>query len=103
MCATGWGRARPARSLRRPACRSGAAGALSERATAVGLAGNRLGIFGQTAALKATCTRLIIEYGSHDAPADLAIIDSPGFYTQAGRATARAVAEFLGVAVPGTS
>ncbi len=77
-------------------------GVLSERATGVGLTGYRLGLFGQTAAIKATCTRLIIEYGSHDAPADLAIIDRPGFYAQAGRATARAFADFLGVPTPNT-
>lgn len=76
-------------------------GVMSERETGVGLGGHRLGIFGQTVAIKATCTRLIIEYGSHDAPADLSIIDAPGFYTRAGRATARAVAEFLGVKAPG--
>lgn len=72
-------------------------GVMSEQETGVGRAGFRLGIFGQTAALKATTTRLIIEYGSHDAPADLAIINRPSFYARAGRATARAFAEFLGV------
>ncbi len=78
------------------------AGVLSERATGVGLSGYRLGLFGQTTAIKATCTRLIIEYGSHDVTTDLAIIDAPGFYTKAGRATAHAFAEFLGVPLPGT-
>lgn len=68
----------------------------------VGLSGYRLGLFGQTAAIKATCTRLIVEYGSHDSPTDLALIDAPGFYAQAGRATARAFAAFLGVPPPGT-
>lgn len=72
-------------------------GVLSERATGVGLTGYRLGIFGQTVPIKATCTRLIIEYGSHDSAADLALINAPGFYNKAGRATAQAFAEFLGV------
>lgn len=76
------------------------AGVLSERETGVGLTGYRLGLFGQTAAIRATCTRLIIEYGSHDVTADLAIIDTPGFYTQAGRATAQAFAEFLWLPPP---
>ncbi len=60
--------------------------------------GDRLGIFGQAT----TVTRLIIEYGSHDSPSDLARIDAPGFYARAGRATARAFAAFLGVPPPGT-
>jgi hypothetical protein len=68
---------------------------MSERETGVGRSGHRLGIFGQTAAIKAACTRLIIEYGSHDSPADLALIAAPGFYAQAGQATAAAFAEFL--------
>lgn len=71
-------------------------GTMSERDTAVGRSGFRLGVFGQTAAIKATATRLIIEYGSHDSPADLAPIDAPGFYARAGRATAAAFASFLG-------
>jgi len=73
---------------------------LSERATGVGLSGYRLGIFGQTAAIRATCTRLIVEYGSHDVTADLAIIDAPGFYIKAGWATALAFAEFLWLPPP---
>lgn len=76
-------------------------GTMSEQATGVGLSGHRLGIFGQTAAIKARCTRLIIEYGSHDSPADLAIIGATGFYNTAGRATAQAFAEFLALVVPG--
>jgi len=64
--------------------------------------GDHFGIFGQTATIKATVTRLIVEYGSHDSPFDLARIDAPGFYTQAGRATAQAFAEFLGVPPLGT-
>lgn len=79
------------------------AGVMSERETAVGRSGFRLGIFGQTAAIKATATRLIIEYGSHDAPADLARIAAPGFYATAGRASARAFAEFLGLPTAGRS
>jgi len=60
--------------------------------------GDRLGLFGQAT----TVTRLIIEYGSHDAPSDLACIDAPGFYARAGRATAHAFAAFLGVPLSGT-
>jgi hypothetical protein len=45
-------------------------GAMSERNTGVGGQGFRLGIFRVTEPLKATSTRLIIEYGAHDIDSD---------------------------------
>jgi hypothetical protein len=45
-------------------------GAMSERNTGVGGQGFRLGIFRVTEAIKATSTRLIIEYGAHDIESD---------------------------------
>jgi hypothetical protein len=71
-------------------------GTLSERGSAVGAAGSRLGIFRTTASLKASTTRLIIEYGAHDKEPDLSIANSPGFADKCGRATAEAFAAFLG-------
>lgn len=49
-------------------------GGMSEKRTGVGLSGYRLGIFGATAPLKATTTRMIIEHGSHTSPADREVI-----------------------------
>src|SRR5690606_14662310 len=56
-----------------------------------------LGVFGGTAHLKATCTRMIVEYGAHTSPADMALWEAPGFIERAAGATADAIAQFLGV------
>lgn len=71
-------------------------GTMSERTTGVGGQGFRLGIFGQTAPIKATTTRLIVEYGAHDKEPDLSIAKRAGFADKCGRATAEAFAEHLG-------
>lgn len=71
-------------------------GVISEKQTGVGGQGFRLGIFGATEPSKADVTRLIIEYGAHDKEPDLTIVQRPGFYAAAGKATAEAFAAFLG-------
>lgn len=83
-------------ALRR-AGKDGKPGVCSEKETGVGLSGSRLGIFNKSAAIAATSTRLIIEYGAHDKEPDLAIVKLPSFYDAAGKATAEAFAEFLGL------
>lgn len=75
-------------------------GLMSEARTGVGLSGYRLGIFGQSAAIAGTTTRLIIEYFSHDDPDDLALARRSDFYDLCGQATAQSFAEFLGLAEP---
>lgn len=75
-------------------------GVMSEKQTGVGAGGDRLGVFGATARYKATCTRLIVEYGSHTSPADMALWKQPAFLSQAADATADALAAFYGLAVP---
>lgn len=77
---------------------AGGDGVMSERQTGVGAGGSRLGIFNKTAPIRASTTRLIIEYGAHDKEPDLSIVKRPGFYDAAGKATAQAFAAFLGVA-----
>jgi hypothetical protein len=66
-------------------------GTMSERSTAVGASGHRLGIFAATAAIRAETTRLILECGSYTSPADRAIMYSPGYAAAAGRALAEAI------------
>jgi hypothetical protein len=66
-------------------------GTMSERNTGVGAQGHRLGVFLVTAAIKATTTRMIIEYGSHDNQDDLQAI--MGNLPAVGAATAEAFAE----------
>lgn len=63
-------------------------GTMSERNTGVGAQGYRLGIFLVTAAINDHCTRMIIEYGSHDNQADLNAI--MGNLPAVGQATAAA-------------
>lgn len=70
-------------------------GVMSEKKTGVGAGGDRLGVFGATEPVRATTTRLIVEYGSHSSPADLAIWAQPGFLQRASDATADAFAAFL--------
>jgi hypothetical protein len=76
---------------------AGGDGVMSERQTGVGSKGDRLGIFNKTAPIRATTTRLIIEYGAHDKEPDLSIVKRPGFYDAAGKATAAAFAAYLGL------
>ena len=75
-------------------------GLMSEKKTGVGIGGDRLGIFRVTEPLKASVTRLIVEYGAHTNAADMALWNAPGFVERAAGATADAIAAFLGVAVP---
>jgi hypothetical protein len=70
-------------------------GTMSEKATGVGAQGFRLGIFGATASVRDFCTRLIVEFGSHDNAADLAIFNAPDFNAKAGAAVAESFAAFL--------
>lgn len=69
-------------------------GTMSERKTAVGSQGFRLGIFRATAAIKATCTRLILECGAHTQPADLAILQTPGMLDVASATIGDALVEW---------
>lgn len=66
-------------------------GTMSERNTGIGAQGHRLGVFLVTAAIKATTTRMIIEYGSHDNQDDLTAI--MGNLPAVGAATADAFTE----------
>ena len=62
-------------------------GTMSEKRTAVGASGYRLGIFGATVDIKASTTRLIIEHGCHTCPSDYAIIQQgQPFYEKCARA-----------------
>jgi hypothetical protein len=70
-------------------------GIMSERSTAVGSTGSRLGIFRATREIKATTTRLILECGSHTHPGDLMVMAEPGFASQAAQAAAGALAAFI--------
>ncbi len=72
-------------------------GLMSEKQTFVGSQGHRLGIFKHTAALKASTTRLIIEFGAHSSPTDMTIIQDAAFTIKAARAVAEAFEEFMGV------
>lgn len=75
-------------------------GVMSERRTGVGIDGYRLGVFRITASLRARLTRLIVEYGAHTSPADLARLRAPGVMEAIAAATAEALAAFLAGAVP---
>lgn len=72
-------------------------GVMSEKNTGVGGKGHRLGVFLRSAPVAATTTRLLIEHGAHDAPDDLAIIQSPGFPERVAKAGVAAVYEFYGM------
>ncbi|MFN8513540.1 MAG: glucosaminidase domain-containing protein [Thermomicrobiales bacterium] len=80
-------------------------GLMPETKTGVGLSGFRLGIFGQSTAIKATTTRCIIEVGSHSSPKDLEIMGQDGFFERAAGALADAIDSDQGVIVnqPGPS
>jgi hypothetical protein len=71
-------------------------GLMSEKNTYVGSQGHRLGVFGATEPVKATTTRLIVEFGSHDNPDDLAIFNRPTFNGDAATAVTKAFAAFTG-------
>jgi hypothetical protein len=85
----------------RRAGKDGIKGVCSEKETGVGITGFRLGIFNLSAPLASTTTPLIVEYGAHDKEPDLTIVKRPGFFDAAGKATAEAFAEFLGVQAQG--
>jgi hypothetical protein len=70
-------------------------GVMSEKQTYVGSQGSRLGVFRATEEIRRRTTRLIFEYGAHDSP-DIEIIRGKYFNELAGRATASAIAKFLG-------
>lgn len=72
-------------------------GVMSERQTGVGAQGHRLGVFGGTARHKATCTRMIVEVGSHSSPADMALWRRPEFISNAASSIADQVATFYGL------
>ncbi|MCC6629660.1 MAG: glucosaminidase domain-containing protein [Chloroflexi bacterium] len=69
-------------------------GAMSERHTAVGAAGARLGVFRATTRLKAATTRLLLEVGAHTQAADRGILDREATPT----VVADAIAGVLGLA-----
>lgn len=77
-------------------------GTMSEKRTGVGLDGYRLGVFRVTEPIKADCTRIIVEYGAHSNPVEAKAQRTEAFLSGAARATAEAVAEFFGLAVPPT-
>lgn len=74
-------------------------GTMSEKNTGVGKGGkgSRLGAFAASVLVKATCTRMLFEYGALTNPKDKAIIDSLGFYGKAARGTVDAIAAFYDV------
>lgn len=75
-------------------------GAMSEKETHVGGQGNRLGAFNASSSARATMERTIFEYGALTNVEDKRIIDTPGFYDKAARATVEALASFYGIASP---
>ncbi|HUY99087.1 MAG TPA: hypothetical protein VMU89_01960 [Thermomicrobiaceae bacterium] len=78
-----------------------AGGLMSERNTGVGTSGYRLGVFLRSAPVAATTTRLLIEHGAHDAPADLTVLQSPGMLAKI--AGAAATAAYLALGAPLTA
>lgn len=75
-------------------------GTLSEKRSAVGLGGDRLGVFGQTVTLKDHCTRLIVESATFTNPADAALVARPEWPGLAAGAIADALLAFTGRPVP---
>jgi len=76
------------------------AGVMSETQTGVGDDGYRLGVFRVTAPLRSRLTRMIVEYGAHTSPADMAVWARPGAPQAMADATADAIAAFYGIPVP---
>lgn len=67
----------------------GGLGIMSEQQTGVGGQGHRLAMFHATKSTRERCARLVMENG--DVQADLATIDSPGFYALLARAYVRTI------------
>lgn len=77
-------------------------GTMSEKRTGVGAAGDRLGVFGTTAPLAASTTRMIIEHGCHTCPSDYAkISQGQVFYQQCADAFFTALFKLAGLPIPG--
>lgn len=74
-------------------------GRMSEKKTGVGLDGSRLGVFRVTEAIKADCTRLIVEFGAHSNPVEAKAQRTEAFLAGASRAVAEAFAAFFGLPV----
>jgi len=72
-------------------------GVMSERRTGVGLGGSRLGVFRATEPIKGTTTRVLVEYGAHTNPTERAAHRTEAFLNGAARATAEAIAAFVGL------
>lgn len=75
-------------------------GIMSERNTAVGGKGYRLGVFYATTPVRKTTARAIFEVGSLTSPADTKILSQPGFPEKCGRALAEAIARFYDLQRP---
>lgn len=69
-------------------------GLMSERETAVGARGRRLGVLRSTLPIRAHCTRLLVEVGATTSPLDLAIMQRPDFAARAAEAIATTFAAF---------
>lgn len=73
-------------------------GLMSEKQTGVGASGFRLGFFAATAPHKATCTRFIVECGTHTNPDELKLLQQDSVKQQIAEAIVRACLEFYGIA-----
>lgn len=71
-------------------------GVMSEKATGVGLGGDRLGIFYRTASIGSKTTRLIVEHGAHTNPQDRAILQNGAMQTKIAQAAAGAIITYFG-------
>lgn len=76
-------------------------GLMSEKVTGVGAQGYRLGVFKATESIRDHCTRLIIEFGAHTSPKDLAIMQRSDFPALAAVAVVDALRAFYGVSAEG--
>jgi hypothetical protein len=76
-------------------------GTMSEKRTQVGIDGSRLGVFGTTAPLAATTTRMIIEHGCHTCPSDFKLIDRADFNQHCADAFMTAIFKEHGLTIPG--
>lgn len=72
-------------------------GTMSEKSTAVGLQGYRLGVFRASEQIKATCSRMLVEVGAYSSPADKAIMDRADFPEQIATAFVQALQAFYPV------
>lgn len=71
-------------------------GVMSEKQTAVGAGGDRLGVFRATEEINDDCTRIIFEHAAHDVPSDLEKIRNPDVQLRLIRAAVEAVLEHYG-------